>query len=416
MSGPLDALESRFREAVTPNVPAFAWGVWQNGETWKGAVGATTRTPFSLASVTKPMTATAVMRLVERGLVDLDAPISDYLEVPLDGDVQGATVRRTLDHTAGLPLHYHFFYADEPFAPPPFAETIRRYGKTFWAPGRYLYSNLGYGLLDHLVERVSGLSYARFMDEEVFRPLGMAQASIGPGEGSPVPHGKGFAYPFYTFDHPGASAAFASVEDLLAFGRFHLDATPLYRSMHEPSAVTGPGRGYGLGWGIDARGFVEHLGGMGGVRSLLRLVPALDLVIALVANGETDLMGRAADEIVAALAPDFPLAPAGEGRPPEALPADLLGTWRGKVETYQGEAPLAFRIDEGFESRGGRIFGVVDGDVGTDDAARRPYRLHLDLAPGEGGLEGAATAVSVVREGERMGNALSYRVRLSVTD
>ncbi|RYF05188.1 MAG: class A beta-lactamase-related serine hydrolase, partial [Oxalobacteraceae bacterium] len=61
-------------------MPALAWGVWKGGEVWKGAVGATTRTPFSLASVTKPMTATAVMRLVERGLVDLDAPISDYLE------------------------------------------------------------------------------------------------------------------------------------------------------------------------------------------------------------------------------------------------------------------------------------------------------------------------------------------------
>ncbi len=410
MPGPLDALEARFRDATTPDVPAFAWGVWQAGESWQGAVGATARTPFSVASVTKPMTATAVMRLVERGLVDLDAPISDYLEVPLDGDVRGATVRRTLDHTAGLPLHYHFFYADEPFAPPPFAETIRRYGKTFWKPGRYLYSNLGYGLLDHLIERVSGLSYARFMDEEVFRPLGMAHTSIGPVEGAAVPHGKGFAYPFYTFDHPGASAAFASVEDLLAFGRFHLEAPPLDGATHEPSAEAGPGRGYGLGWGIDARGFVEHSGGMGGVRSLLRLVPSLDLVIALVANGETDLLSGVADEIIATLAPDFPLDGGDRSRPAEDLPPSVIGTWRAQIETYQGEVSLDFNVGDEFETRGGRVFGVVDGDVGTEDAARRPYRLHLDLEHVGGELRGAATAVSVARPGERMGNALSYRL------
>lgn len=377
-----------------------------------GAVGATPQTPFSLASVTKPMTAHAVMALVQKGSVELDAPISSYLEVPLDGDVEGATVRRVLHHTAGLPLHYQFFYHDEPFAPPPFEETIRRYGKTFWKPGtRYLYSNLGYGLLDHLIERVSERPYAAFMAEEVFGPLGMAQASIGPSEGAARPHGKGFVYPWYTFDHPGASAAFASVEDLLAFGRFHLNHFP---EMRQPSADVGPGRGYGLGWATDARGFVEHSGGMGGVRTILRLVPSRDLVVAIVANGESDLTGQAADEMLAALAPDFPLDPGGRSRPPEAL--EVNGRWTGRIETYQGEVPLAVEIGEGFEARGGRIFGIVDGDVGTEDAGRRPYRLHLDLALIDGRLEGAATAVSTVGEDERLGNALSYRVRLEAAD
>ena len=412
MDRALDALEDRFRAAVSPDLPAVAWGVWRGGRVWTGAAGATPQTPFSLASVTKPMTAHAAMLLVQRGMVDLAAPVSRYLEAPLDGDVEEATVGRVLAHTAGLPPHYQFFYSDEPFVPPPFAETIRRYGKTFWAPGsRYAYSNLGYGLLDHLIERVSGRPYAEFMREEVFLPLGMAGASIGPSEGSAVPHGRGFAYPPYGFDHPGASAAFASVEDLLAFGRFHLDPGP-FSPMRVSVADAGPGRGYGLGWGIDARGFVEHTGGMGGVRSVLRLVPELGLVVALVASGETDLVGQAADAAVAAVAPGFPLSTEGRSRPPEALPEGLRGGWRGTVETYRGDVTLPVEIDGSFEARDGRVFGVMDGDVGTEDAGRRPYRLHLDLALVAGGLEGAATAVSTQGQGERLGNALSYRCRL----
>lgn len=372
------------------------------------AVGATPQTPFSLASVTKPMTATAVMRLVERGDVDLDAPVSDYLEIPLGGDDAEATVRRVLNHTAGLPLHYQFFYLDEPFTPPPFADTIRRYGKTFWRPGtRYLYSNLGYGLLNRLIERVSGRSYDSFMVDEVFRPLGMDHASIGPSAGAARPHGKGFVYPWYTFDHPGASAAFASVEDLLAFGRFHLHHFP---EMREPSAEVAPGRGYGLGWATDARGFVEHSGGMGGVRTLLRLVPSRDLVIALLANGETHDLAPAADAMVAALAPDLPFDPGDRARPSE--PLIFAGRWAGVIKTWQGDETLAVEIDDRFKAGGGRVFGVVDGSVGTPDAGRRPYRLHLDVAPSGDALEGAATAISTVAEGERLGNALSYEIRL----
>ena len=68
--------------------------------------------------------------LVERGLVDLDAPLDSYLGAAklnpgAAGDsADGATVRRVANHTSGLPLHYHFFYEDEPYPRPPFEETI----------------------------------------------------------------------------------------------------------------------------------------------------------------------------------------------------------------------------------------------------------------------------------------------------
>jgi CubicO group peptidase (beta-lactamase class C family) len=78
-------------------------------------IPATPSTLYSVASISKPITATAVMQLVERGRVDLDRPIDGYLGAMrvtgLAGDASGVTVRRVLSHTAGLPLHYRFFYA-----------------------------------------------------------------------------------------------------------------------------------------------------------------------------------------------------------------------------------------------------------------------------------------------------------------
>ena len=88
-------------------------------------------------------------------------------------------------------------------------ETIRRYGKLYNPPGeRYEYSNLGYGLLDYLIEQVSSNPYAEFMAREVFGPLEMANASIGAEGGEAIAYGlDGVAYPRYGFDHPGGSAA-----------------------------------------------------------------------------------------------------------------------------------------------------------------------------------------------------------------
>jgi CubicO group peptidase (beta-lactamase class C family) len=109
----------------------------------------------------------------------LDTPINDYL-----GDAVEATVRRVASHTAGLPLHNQDFYDYESYQPPPMDETIRRYGNLVTAPGeRWQYSDLGCGLLGYVITRVSGQSYAGFMREEEFVPLGMDHTSVHVGPG-----------------------------------------------------------------------------------------------------------------------------------------------------------------------------------------------------------------------------------------
>src|SRR5688572_25600381 len=143
---------------------------------------------YSLASISKPFTATGLMILVQEGRINLDRPVNEYLgKAKLRvrvGAAREATLRRIANHSSGLPLHVQFFYRDTPRRPPSMDETILRYGNLVTAPGeRFQYSNLGFGILDYVIERVSGKTYLDFMREEVFLPLGLTRTSvhIGPG-------------------------------------------------------------------------------------------------------------------------------------------------------------------------------------------------------------------------------------------
>src|SRR5580704_4021708 len=130
------------RELTGRSLPSLAVAAARDGEfVWEDAFGwadrenrvrATPHTPYSLASISKPITTTALMTLVEQGKIDLDRPANDYLGnaklKALVGSADDATVRRIANHTSGLPLHFQFFYADEPYSRPSMDETIRRYG------------------------------------------------------------------------------------------------------------------------------------------------------------------------------------------------------------------------------------------------------------------------------------------------
>ncbi len=194
--------------------------LWEEGFGWadrENRIPATEHTMYSLASVSKPITATGVMVLCQAGKINLDRPINDYLGTAKltakVGDAEGATVRRVANHTSGLPIHYQCFYADEPYRPPPMDETIRRYGILVTGPGEHRQcSNLGYGILAYVISRVSGKAYQDFMREDVFLPLGLTHMSVDTGPGlekyQAVRYGiDGAPIPFYEFDHRGASAA-----------------------------------------------------------------------------------------------------------------------------------------------------------------------------------------------------------------
>lgn len=398
-AGPLGAVRTHIECLVADGeVPSIAVAIARNGKIiWEEGFGladceknvpATEHTPYALASISKPLTATALMILVERGLIDLDSPVNDYLgEVRIQamvGDAAEATVRQVASHTAGLPLHSQHFYDDEPYEPPPMDETIRRYGKLVTAPGeRYQYSNLGYGILSHVISRISCESgdrlhpYADFIREEMFVPLGMDHTSmhIGPGleDGQAVKYtSEGVVVPPCDSDSPGASAIYSSAHDLVRFGMFHLKndlsdqeaiiSDAAIDEMQRSSPETGPmrewehaGSGYGTGWFIGVTGsglrVIQHSGGTVGVSTVLALVPEENLAVAVLSNTDSQWPDAVLIEIICTLLSgqleDF-LPPAErEADEPLFVPTpELVGSWEGLVHTYEGEIPLVLEIGE----------------------------------------------------------------------
>lgn len=466
------------RGMVERDIPSFTIAVsqgntvlWEEGFGWadrERRIAATPHTLYSLASISKPMTATALMVLKRRGLLDLDDPINDYLGGSKlhawIGNVEEATVRRVANHTSGLPLHYQFFYQDEQYLPPPMGETIRRYGNLVTAPGeRFLYSNLGYGLLSEVIARLSGKSYADFLREEVFLPLGMLRASVNVGSGLEPYQAQrygsdGGRYPLYDCDHPGASAVYCSAHDLIRFCMFHLKqllpdqkailSEETLDEMQAPTARQSPFERYGVGWriydGVPDLPMFGHSGGMDGVNNLLKMVPSAQIAVAILTNtnGNRDLEEQVVEDILAVLLPSYAEKRAGEReqRTPEQihgsktdcrLDVHLLGRWHGQVHTYEGDIPLTLWFKETgdvhaqlgtqlktlvnktqYEEQS--FEGVMMGDIGTPDASRYPHHLYLDLKHREEGFTGAVIAITIREKtpGKRLGVALSHWVEL----
>ena len=410
--------------------------IWEEAFGWadrERLIRATPNTMYSLASISKPMTATALLMLVEGRRVDLDKPANDYLGVGkltgLAGDAAGATVRRVMSHTAGLPLHYQFYYANQPYPVVSNDETIARYGILVQPPGEvYEYSNLGYGIIDQIISRVSGEDYADFMRTRVFVPLGLTHTSVGIGPGLEPYVAQRYdlkqrLIPFYDFDHRGASAIFSSAHDLLRFGMFHLkDHLPDQRQILRDSTITAMQQPvapapYGLGWIVTDRGglrTISHTGGMPGVQTGLTLYPTEDVAIVVLMNAVNDAP-RITREIERVLLPRYAEARRqGEPHPaasraPFQLPNELVGEWTGTVRTWDRTMPWTMTIrqdgdvhvhlaaqsealltDVHWENN--ELTGKFAGTIPTSDASRWPHEVLLSLRLRNGGLNGFAAA------------------------
>jgi len=449
-----DSVRALIRRAIESGVPSIAVAVAKDGRIiWEEGFGLADRergaaagphTMYSLASISKPFTATGLMRLVERGKVQLDRPANEYLGggrlSGLVGDASQATVRRVMSHTAGLPLHYQFFYTNAGYARPAMDTTISRYGILVNAPGDvYQYSNLGYGILDHIISRVSGQSYAEYMRAEVFQPLGLTHTSVDVAP-SLEPHvaqrydAKLRPIPFYTFDHPGGSAVYSSAHDLVRFGMFHLkNRLPDQQRILADSTIDAMQRiytpdttnsGYGLGWLIarDDNGYrrISHSGGMPGVATVLNLYPSENLAVVVLTNKSDGAPFRIAEEIAAALLPRYAAAradrrarqaAAAPTAPPPFPPAELAGAWTGTIRTYDGTTSISllFQPDgdvhvtlgsqlktllSGASYASGQLTGRFLGAIPTEEQRRHPYSVLLNVRLRDGALRGQASAMS----------------------
>ncbi len=423
--------------------------IWEEAFGWadrEKLIRATPDTLYSLASISKPFTATALMRLVEQGKIDLDKPANDYLGVSkltgLAGDASAATVRRVMSHTAGLPYHYHFFYNNEADGPPGMDESIAHYGIIVTPPGEaWEYSNLGYGIIDYIITRVSGRDYTDYMRSEVFLPLGLTHTSVDIGPGLEASAAQRYDFqqrpiPFYAFDHRGGSAIYASAHDLLRFGMFHLkdhlaDQQAVLKDstldeMHQtitPPVPKQPGLGYGLGWltKADDHGYrsVFHTGGMPGVSTTLAMYPSEDLAVVVLTNNYAGITAKMVQTIVGCVLPKYAEAVRNDKdkdkqeTPPNPEPfvpkAGLLGEWTGEVRTWESKIPVSMvfqadgdihvKIGEQLETlvnkasfHDGIVEGHFTGSIPTPDAKRYRHSLLLHLRLRGDKLAGQVTA------------------------
>lgn len=237
------------------------------------------RTGFNVGSISKTVTAWGVMRLVERGVLELDAPVSRYLTrwtLPAsEFDADGVTVRRLLGHVAGLSLSGYPGWgpdAELPTLEASLSGATNGSGdvRLIAEPGSgWRYSGGGYTLLQLAIEEVTGRNFADYMRDEVLGPLGMTGSDFAITEaiesGSSLAFdGFGVPTPSPRFTALAAAGLHTTVQDLATFVAATVEGPggePPGRGVLRPETVArmiepvpGSEGTYGLGYGIEAPG------------------------------------------------------------------------------------------------------------------------------------------------------------------
>ena len=323
-TGLVQAVEDAARQALASSTtPGLAVALVHHGRlVWAAGYGvanratgqpATATTRFQAASLSKPVTAWGVLRLVESGRIGLDEPIVGHLlrwrppASPFDAD--GLTVRRLLSHTAGLSVHgYVGQRADRPL-PSIVASLSGKTGDGFpvellEAPGqRWLYSGGGYSVAQLLVEELTGRPFADYMQAEVLEPLGMTASSFRWSRTAATarPHDAGGGpVADFVFAEQAAAGLVTTAPDLARFlaaalagprgeppGRGVLSPAGVQVALTAAPATDGRwGLGYGLGLTPGGDLLAYHEGANRGWRAGLALLPDRRAGIALLANGD----------------------------------------------------------------------------------------------------------------------------------
>ena len=281
----LDALIARYHELGLFNGSAL---VAQSGQTilrkgygeanmeWHITNAPDTR--FRLGSITKQFTATLVMQMVEKGQIDLAAPISRYLPDYPQPNADRITVHQLLNQTSGIPGYTEL---------PEFGGTARLPGKPadfmnifshrqlLFEPGsKFSYSNSGYFLLGVILEKVGGKPYEQLLRERIFDPLGMNQSGYDSTKPLLEKRAAGYDATLDGYINTGyldmgepfaAGSLYSSVDDLLRWDQALYEEKVLSNASKQKMFTPGLANyGYALFIHKGAVTTVEHGGGING--------------------------------------------------------------------------------------------------------------------------------------------------------
>lgn len=291
-------------------------------------------TEFRIASITKPITAVAVMTLIEKGQLKLTDTISTFFKNFPKGNK--ITIYQLLSHTSGIPNWWEGGMPsnepkDFPMCKQPHLYLEKMQNTSFFEPGtKFAYSNSGYVLLGEIIEMVSGMSYENYLKKYIFSKANMLHTEVEYTNSAKEQWAKGsvknnpkdsvfsdpaiYAMPF------AAGALRSNTSDLIKFiealygGKLVKKSTlslmtgyaktnkgvPVYDAVFFPNNVTPPSPrpnikkyGYGLGFNLmDSYNvpFVWHSGGIAGFNSILVYIPFSKSTFVFLSNTENGIM------------------------------------------------------------------------------------------------------------------------------
>ena len=310
--------------------------VWERGFGFADLTStlATPATIFLWFSMTKIVTATAVLRLSERGDLDLDAPVDEYFRgFKVVSQPMPVSVRHLLSHSSGLANPMPIRWVRPVGTPAPDQRAfvnrlLARHRKLKFVPDeRASYSNLGYLVLGEVVSEVASVRYEEYVRDEILVPLGMNhtgfsypelagreaatayqplwrpltplfRAALPRGIVGP-PHGRYVTFnPFYV-KGLAYGGLLGGVDEAIRFVLLHLNGgqangtrllSPESVAMMQRITPRGGKRDFGLGWfrsheAVQQRpAFVEHLGGGAGFWNVMRIYPEESLGVVMMGN------------------------------------------------------------------------------------------------------------------------------------
>ena len=295
----------------------FRWARGFGFADLENRVPATAESSYRMGSVSKPMTAAAILKLVDEGKIDLDAEVQKYVPY-FPRQAHPVTIRQLLSHQGGI-SHYRDYQKEGRIKEPKTTgEAIAIFAD--WdlvnEPGtKYTYTSYGYNLLGAVVEEVSQQPFGVYLTENVWKPLGMNATRMDDPraiilyrvDGYVLDDGKLRRSEYVDISSRfGGGGTRSTVNDMirlfegLAEGKVLKAATRELAWSRQPTR-DGKLTDYGLGFGIDTRNgqtVIAHTGSQQETRTALMMVPDAKLVVALASNFENAQLRVFADKIM----------------------------------------------------------------------------------------------------------------------
>lgn len=357
---------------------------------------------FRIASITKLFTWTAVMQLVEQGKLDLDTDVNQYLDFQIpDTFPQPITMKDLMSHTAGFEDNFYATFAAQPAAMEPLGQWLAAHiPERVFPPGQVpAYSNYGANLAGYIVERLSGVAWDTYVEQNILEPLGMARTTAH----QPLPEalqpdmamgylytgGKFTPQQFDLLSPPAAGGMSATGNDMARFMIAHLEnaqygeaqilqaqtARLMHSALYKPDPRLN-GICYGF-WEMSQNGvpIYGHTGDLTTFRSLLALFPDQNMGVFVSYNAGAELLPLQEETLASFVDTFFPASNALV-----AEPTSTLNDAQRVAGTYQRTRASFSKIEKVLQLiRPWQFTALPDGTLTQEDPTGQKH--YVEVAP-----------------------------------